>query len=302
MRNKKSDYRAHSKRVEDKKKIKAKSYKSRDSKRNSSKASKKRAQDSVDVCSISGSCVPTDKAYKLLATQEGISNSKAKALIDRGLVQVGNKKVAIARGELPLKSEFKVQKIERAKVIFENSDIVVVDKPAFVNSDELEREFKGARLLHRLDRETSGVLMLAKTEEFRSRAISAFKKLEVYKEYVALVDGVVIEPFIVDKPIVTQKRHNRAHSTTSIHGKPAITEVTPLEVSSKKSKLKCVIQHGRTHQIRTHLRSAGYSIVGDEQYGGCKATRVMLHASRVKILDLEFSSPEPKLFSHLIGN
>ena len=80
----------------------------------------------------------TEKAYKILATQEGISNSAAKSMIDRGLVYVGNKKVMIARGEIDAKTIFRVIKRERAKPIFENDDILVVDKPAYVNSDEIE--------------------------------------------------------------------------------------------------------------------------------------------------------------------
>lgn len=148
----------------------------------------------------------TEKAYKLLAIQEGISNSNAKSMIDRGLVYVGNKKVMIARGELDERTVFRVQKVERAKIIFENDDIVVVDKPAHVNSDEIERQFKPAVLLHRLDRETSGVLMLVKNEEFRQKAIKEFRDDKVYKEYIAWVEGIMTEPIDVDKAIVTQKK------------------------------------------------------------------------------------------------
>ncbi|NPA65253.1 MAG: RNA pseudouridine synthase, partial [Epsilonproteobacteria bacterium] len=111
--------------------------------------------------------MPKEKAYKLLAEQENISNKKAKELIDRGLVYVGNKKVKIARGEIDTKTVFKVQQIEKPTLIYEDDDLLVVEKPAFVNSDEMERMFKGTQLLHRLDRETSGVLMLVKNEEFR---------------------------------------------------------------------------------------------------------------------------------------
>lgn len=241
----------------------------------------------------------TDKAYKLLAIHEGISNSKAKEMIDRGLVYVGNKKVMIARGELDVKTTFNVQKVERIKPIFEDDNIIVVDKPAFVNADEVERQFKGAQLLHRLDRETSGVLMLVKNEEFRQKAIEAFRKDEVYKEYVAWVEGMVTEEMDIDRPILTEKRQNHAHSKISAaKGKPARTEVFPESISGKKSKLKCVIHHGRTHQIRVHLRSIEHPIIGDEQYGGRPYKRVMLHARKVKLLGYEFEAPEPKLFAH----
>jgi len=241
----------------------------------------------------------TEKAYKLLAKQEGVSNSKAKEMIDRGMVYVGNKKVMIARGELDVKTLFKVQKVEKIKPIFENDDLIVVDKPPFVNSDEVERQFKGAKLLHRLDRETSGVLMLVKNEEFRKKAIEAFKKDEVYKEYIAWVEGMVTEEFDINKPILTEKRQNKAYSKVSASkGKPARTEVFPMEVIGKKSKVKCIIHQGRTHQIRTHLRSIEHPIIGDEQYGGRRYKRVMLHARKVELLGLSFEAPEPKLFVH----
>ncbi len=239
-----------------------------------------------------------EKAYKLLAQQEGISNSSAKSMIDRGLVYVGNKKVMIARGEIDAKTTFRVMKLEKAKILFENDDIVVVDKPAYVNSDELEREFKPAVLLHRLDRETSGVLMLVKNEEFRKEAIKEFKQDRVYKEYIAWVEGIMSEPIEVDKPIITQRKNNRAYSNVSPKGKPARSEFFPDIVSANKTKIKCIIHNGRTHQIRVHLRYVDHPIIGDEQYGGRKAKRVMLHAHRVKLLGMEFVSPEPKEFVH----
>ncbi|PHS57695.1 MAG: RNA pseudouridine synthase [Sulfurimonas sp.] len=239
-----------------------------------------------------------EKAYKLVALQEGISNNNAKSMIDRGLVYVGNKKVMIARGELDEKTIFRVTKIEKAHIIFENDNLVVVDKPAYINSDEIERQFKDAILLHRLDRETSGVLMLVKDEDFRQKAIKEFKQDRVYKEYIAWVEGIISEPVDIDKPILTTKKNNRATSNVSPKGKPARTEVFPDIVSGNKTKVKCIIHHGRTHQIRTHLRYIEHSIVGDEQYGGRRAKRVMLHAYKVRLLDMEFTSPEPKMFTH----
>ena len=240
----------------------------------------------------------TEKAYKILAMQEGISNNSAKSMIDRGLVYVGNKKVVIARGELNADTKFRVMKVEKPKIIFENSDIVVVDKPAYVNSDEIERQFKPAVLLHRLDRETSGVLMLVKNEEFRERAIKEFRQDKVYKEYIAWVEGIMSEPIEVDKAITTQKKNNRAFSNVSPKGKPARSEFFPDIVSANKTKVKCIIHNGRTHQIRVHLRYIDHSIVGDEQYGGRRAKRVMLHAHKVRLLGMEFNSPEPKEFVH----
>lgn len=239
-----------------------------------------------------------EKAYKLLAQQEGISNSNAKSMIDRGLVYVGNKKVMVARGEVDDRTIFRVIKIEKPNIIFQNDDILVVDKPPYVNSDEMESMFKGTKLLHRLDRETSGVLMLVKNEEFREKAIKEFKKDNVYKEYIAWVEGILSEPVEVDKPILTTKKNNRATSNVSSKGKSARSEFFPDIVSAKKTKVKCIIHQGRTHQIRVHLRYIDHPIIGDEQYGGRRSKRMMLHAHKVRLLGMEFVSPEPKAFVH----
>jgi 23S rRNA pseudouridine1911/1915/1917 synthase len=239
-----------------------------------------------------------EKAYKVLALQEGISNNEAKSLIDRGLVYAGNKKVMIARGDIDPKTNFKVEKVEKIKPIFQNNDLIVVDKPAFVNSDEIERQFKDAKLLHRLDRETSGVLMLVKNEEFREKAIKEFKNDTVYKEYSAWIDGILVESVDIDKAIITEKKNNKAYSKISKKGKPARTEVTPEIVNGKKTKVKCVIHNGRTHQIRVHLKSIDFPIIGDEQYGGRRYKRVMLHARKVVLLGMTFEAPEPTAFKH----
>lgn len=240
-----------------------------------------------------------DKAYKLLALQEGISNSKAKELIDKGLVTAGGKKVMIARGEISADTRFKVKEIASIRVIFQDDDIIAVDKPAFMNADEVVRKFSGAILLNRLDKETSGVMLLAKNEEFKDKAIEEFKHNRVYKEYIAIVDGKVIDEIVIDKPILTLKSNGVAKSKIDVkRGKPALSKVYPMLVEGKKSKIRVVIDTGRTHQIRVHLKSVELPIVGDLVYGrGSGAVnRVLLHSHITRIFDYEFISPEPREF------
>lgn len=298
-----SDQRAKNKRDETKEKVRAKAFAKADAVR-PKKTPKKSGSQSADEQMAEGSSRPVkssekmEKAYKLLALQESISNSQAKTLIDRGLVYVANRKVTVARGELPVKTSFNIEEVLTAKVIYEDDDLLVVDKPAFLNTDEVERKYPDAQLLHRLDRETSGVLILVKNEEYRLKAISEFKRNKVYKEYTAWVEGMFIDEIEIDKPILTEKRHNKAFSKISPKGKPAHTTVTPVEVVGKYSKVKVVIREGRTHQIRCHLRSIGFPIVGDEQYGGRRAKRVMLHARKVELLGKTFIADEPKIFAH----
>ena len=240
-----------------------------------------------------------DKAYKLLAIQEGISNSKAKELIDKGLVRVGGKKVMIARGEINGDTHFIVKDIAPIKVIFQDNDILVVDKPAFLTADEVAKKYPDAMLLNRLDKETSGVMMFAKNELFQNRAIKEFKQNKVYKEYVAIVEGKVIDEIVIDKPILTTKDRGMAKSKIDAKkGKPAKSTVYPMLVEGNKSKIKIVIESGRTHQIRVHLNSVGLPIIGDGVYGrtATNVTRVLLHSKITKIFDYEFEAKEPREF------
>ncbi len=235
-----------------------------------------------------------EKAYKLLSKQENISNRAAKELIDRGLVYVGGKKITVARGEVDAKTRFKIQKIQKPKIIFEDKNIIAVDKPAFLTSEEVSKKL-GYPLLNRLDKESSGVLLLVKDEEFQKKAIKEYKDKKVIKEYIAWVEGRVVEPIEINKPILTIKG-KKAYSKISTDGKEAVTLVEPLIVEGKRSKIKATIKTGRTHQIRVHLKSIGSPIVGDVKYGGKPYNRIMLHSYRTKLFDYDFKAEEPKEF------
>ncbi len=208
------------------------------------------------------------------------------------------KKVMIARGEIKVDTKFSVKELAKTKVIFEDDDILVVDKPAFITADEVAKTFKDAILLNRLDKETSGVMMFAKNEEFQKKAIKEFAQNRVYKEYVAIVEGKVVEEIVIDKPILTTKDRGVAKSKVDKNGKSAKTTVYPLLVEGNKSKIKLVIESGRTHQIRVHLNFVGLPIIGDAIYGrtASNVNRVLLHSKITKIFDYTFEAREPKEF------
>jgi 23S rRNA pseudouridine1911/1915/1917 synthase len=239
-----------------------------------------------------------EKAYKLLAQQEHISNKKAKELIDKGVVSVNGQKIVVARGLMKETTVFKVKTIEPAKVIFQDDDILVVDKPAFLNAYEVADGFPHCILLNRLDKETSGVMMFAKNEEFRKRAIKEFAQNRVYKEYVAIVEGKFIEELVIDQPILTIKGKKAVSKIDSQKGKPAKTTIIPNLVEGNKSKVKVIIENGRTHQIRVHCQAAGYPIIGDAQYGKKvqQVNRMLLHSKVTRIFHYEFTAREPKEF------
>jgi 23S rRNA-/tRNA-specific pseudouridylate synthase len=237
-----------------------------------------------------------EKAYKLLAIQEGITNRSAKDLIDRGVVYSGGRKVVMARAEMSVKARFRVEEISKIKILFQDDKIMAIDKPAFVTSEQIAKK-QGYPLLHRLDKETSGVLLLVKDEAFRATAIDAFKSHAVKKVYVAWVSGKVAEPFTIDAPLLTIKKNNKAYTKVSEKdGRSAISEVEPLLIEGKYTKVKVTIKTGRTHQIRVHLKSEGHPIVGDTLYGGRAAKRILLHASTISLLGYSFESKEPRDF------
>lgn len=237
-----------------------------------------------------------EKAYKLLSLQKHISHSQAKSLIDSGLVSANGRKLTLARTLLDPKTHFQIQDIAPLRIIAQKGDLLVVDKPAFLESYAIQTRFQGYELLHRLDRETSGVLLLARSQSQTAlEIIRAFKARKVEKIYYALVSGIVPESSTINAPILTKKGKS-AKSKVHKDGLPAITHITPESIVGKKTLLRVKIETGRTHQIRVHLAHIGHPILGDSLYGGANAPRLMLHASDIELLGMEFHAPLPEEF------
>ncbi len=235
-----------------------------------------------------------DKAYKVLARQLDISNNKAKELIDKGVVYVGDKKVKIARALISTKTKFRVEVISKSEIIYEDANLIALNKAPFKTSEELEKEFN-AKLIHRLDKETSGVLLLAKNDTFLQKAVQAFKKQEVKKIYSAWVEGIIAEEVVIDAPILVFKGKKAYAKVDKKRGKEALTIVKPDILHGKKTKVEVEIKSGRTHQIRVHLAYIGHPIVGDELYGSVtQAKRILLHAKKIELFGLKIEAPEPK--------
>lgn len=217
-------------------------------------------------------------------------------------------------------------------ILYEDSDIVVIDKPAgmvvhpaaghtsgtVVNAllhhvEDLSGVGGELRpgIVHRLDRGTSGVMVAAKNDTAHQELARQFHDREVEKEYIALVWGVVQQGRRIDAAIGRDPKDRQKMSTRARRARSAVTRVTKAEQLRGVSLLHVAIATGRTHQIRVHLSAIGHPVVGDSTYGGVhrrvaddvravqRLERPFLHAFRLVFIHptegrrLEFISPLP---------
>ncbi len=167
-------------------------------------------------------------------------------------------------------------------------------------------------IVHRLDKGTSGVMVVAKHDTAHQELARQFEDREVEKEYVALVWGLVQQRKRIDIPIGRDPVHREKISTRARRARSAVTRVTWARHVPGLSLLRVAIATGRTHQIRVHLNAIGHPIVGDSLYGGVhrrvappqravqRLTRPFLHAERLAFAQprsgerLEFRAPLPE--------
>jgi 23S rRNA pseudouridine1911/1915/1917 synthase len=218
------------------------------------------------------------------------------------------------------------------EIVYDDPDVVVVDKPAgmvvhpaaghaggtLVNALlHHVRDLSGVGgelrpgIVHRLDRGTSGLMVIAKHDAAHAELARQFHDREVEKEYVALVWGVVHAGRRIDAAIGRHPEERRRMSTRARRARTAVTRVTGAEHLRGLTLVTVAIATGRTHQIRVHLSSIGHPIVGDSLYGGVRRRvpgdlravtrleRPFLHAHRLAFTHprdgqrLEFTSPLP---------
>ena len=162
-------------------------------------------------------------------------------------------------------------------ILHDDQDFFIINKPPFVSTLEdrndpvnilsLAREFHSdSQVCHRLDKETSGILILAKNEDAYKYFSSLFEQREINKLYHAIVEGKhEIEEKVIDKPIHSGSNRSRIDFQG---GKPSITMVSTIEIYKAHTLLACMPFTGRMHQIRVHLSDEGLPICGDDYYGG----------------------------------
>ena len=170
-----------------------------------------------------------------------------------------------------------------AAVLFEDKDLLVINKPGGMAVHggsglsfgvieamrTLNPDWGSLSLAHRLDRETSGVLVMAKRRSALRQLHEAFRDDRVSKVYLALVDGYWEHgATTIDLPLaVHERRGGERHVAVGADGKPSITEVMPTDARREATLLTVKPRTGRTHQIRVHLQHMGHPIAGDLRYG-----------------------------------
>ncbi len=273
----------------------------------------------------------------------GLSRSQCQNLINKGKVLVNGQNVKPSRAvkardwvEIKIPAQSKGVKPQNIPldIIYEDQDIIVVNKQAgmvvhpgpghpdntLVNGllhhcQSLAKVGDPSRpgIVHRLDKGTSGVIVVAKTNQSYQKLVKQFKKRVVAKTYFAIVHGSFEEKEgLIDMPIGRDKIHRKQMTVTSKNGKPSVTEFVVKRETGGFSLLEITPETGRTHQIRVHLSQIGHPILGDSKYGKrsekLAIKRFMLHASSIKFKHptsqrkVEFKAPLPANFKLILDS
>jgi 23S rRNA pseudouridine1911/1915/1917 synthase len=275
----------------------------------------------------------------LVAQLAGISRTGVQQLIAEGAVLVNGKP---GKAGYLLRLNDEVQALRTAPtiqqhdvkpqvlpldIIYEDADLIIINKAAgmvvhpapghhddtLVNAllaryPEL-REHEGdlrPGIVHRLDRDTSGLLIVARNTHTQAALIEQMKRHEIEKRYLALVEGVIgLDQGSIDAPIGRDPRHRQQMAITVMDSREAITHFRVLKRYSNHTLLLLELETGRTHQIRVHLKAIGHPVMGDPTYGsgrtwrGIHLQRQFLHAYQLRFTHpttgaiLAFEAPLP---------
>lgn len=215
---------------------------------------------------------------------------------------LGRERVRVVVAALPGASAPAAEAIP-LNIVFEDEHLIVLDKPAglvvhpgsgnwtgtlvnaLIHHRPASASLPRAGIVHRLDKDTTGLMVVAKSEVAHVELVRRLAAREVVREYLALVHGHVDSGGVVDAAIGRHPSQRTRMAVRLRGGKPAVTHYTPIQAYAACSLLRCKLDTGRTHQIRVHMAATGHPLVGDQTYGRRGAEpafhRQALHAVRL---------------------
>lgn len=250
-----------------------------------------------------------------LAQKLELSRSKIQKLIKEDLVTVNDKKVNAnylvkQNDKIEIKDELNYDiNIEPENIplniVYEDDDLLIINKESGMVVHPAPGHYNGTLvnallyrfnltsgeknrpgIVHRLDKDTSGLMLVAKNEFTHEKLAEMISKKEVERKYLAIVDGLIKhETGTIDAPIGRDIADRQKMAVTDVNAKDSITHFRVLERFDNNTLIECILETGRTHQIRVHLSYIGYPVNNDPAYGRGKATEFgqMLHSKSIKL-------------------